>query len=222
VSLLLRHQKPLHQVTRISRSKTERGSLSSATPDTRPIYSDLAQKTPELKNFLDGEIEKAVHQRDKAFLEENETERAMCGQLMLATTVMLSANIVMLSNGEILKSMTFDQKWLTLLGVLSLGVSIAAGLQYYMVLVGFHKMWGFANSARAKLLSEAKFRSFGEMETMENVIFKPTQGKTTPEPRWLNVQKWALKIALIAYFVLLQAVLFDWRWVTSNLPLMLK
>lgn len=184
---------------------------SGKSPTEDPI--DFTR--PEVFGFIHATRDGYIHQRDRSLTEENETERALCGQLMLITTVLLSANIVVLSNGDLLKLMSDAQRALMLAGVILLIASIAAGIKYYFQLMHFHFDWAKASNDVVNLHSEVDFKTFKEAGRKVDAIYKdvPTQ---TPK-RWLHWQIKLLGVGSLSYLLLLIAILFDFSFITTPL-----
>jgi hypothetical protein len=137
---------------------------------------------------------------DKSLREENETERVACGQLMLVTTVLLSANVVALGNGDLLKSITSAQKLLVLLGISLLITSIFAGIKYYFVLVHFHLDWANALNKVVDLHSDVDFKTFKEAHTKTDEVLKDLS--TLTPKLWMKRQIGLLAAGVSAYLLL--------------------
>jgi len=161
-----------------------------------------------------------IQQRDRSLTEENETERVACSQLMLVTTVLLSATVLVLSNGDVLKSLTGAQKILTVMGVASLIASIFAGVRYYFVLVRFHLDWAKGLNEVVNLHSRVDFKTFKEAGEKTDGILEalPT---LTPK-RWLKWQIGLLGGGVGAYLLLLIAILFNFDFVTRHIWMWLR
>jgi len=170
---------------------------------------------PEVFDFIQSTRRDYISQRDRSLTEENETERAACGQLMLVTTVLLSATVLVLANGDLLKTITPAQKILMVLGVISFILSIFAGIKYYFELVSFHFKWATALNKAVTLHSEVAFKTFEEAGSKTDKLLEklPTQ---TPK-RWLKWQIGLLAGGVGAYLLLLIAILFNFQFVTDHL-----
>lgn len=149
--------------------------------------------------------------------EANSTDRSLSNQLILITTVLITANIVVLGNTELLKSLTRIEKCLLLTGMASLTISLLLGVQYYQIVKKFHKSWATARNNVVNAVIDRKAVAQLEIDAVvdkEMGILKPNI-----DERVLNYQIRALQFAFFAYFVLVVALLFsfvsitgDWKW----------
>lgn len=90
------------------------------------------------RDFIDRQKNENIADRDKSSQEAKESERALCGQLMLVTTVLLTANVFIVTNSGLLRSLNNIQKLIMLLGMSVLSGSIHAGVKYYFVLMKYY------------------------------------------------------------------------------------
>lgn len=185
----------------------------------KPTFSQIAKTNPKIRAWLDNDLVTVTQQRDRAFGEENETERAMCGQLMLATTVLLSANMVVLSNADLLRSLSVLLKGLDCVGAAALLLSVFAGTMYYTKLVKFHRGWGQARQKKLNFVRAAEYRSWEELDAGEAEILKGL--RNVQKQGWLIAQKILLWSALLVFFLMLIGIMFDftpvWSWLHLKL-----
>jgi ABC-type multidrug transport system fused ATPase/permease subunit len=165
-------------------------------------------------DFIQATRRDYIQQRDRSLAEENETERSACGQLMLVTTVLLSATVLVVGNSDILKTITDAQKILVVIGFSSLILSIFSGIKYYFELVQFNFDWAKSLNDVVTLHSEVDFKTFKEAGEKTDSLLKklPTQ---TPK-KWLKRQIGLLASGVIMYLILLIAILFNFQAITNH------
>lgn len=180
-----------------------------------PTKQEIDITNGETFDFIQSTRRDYIQQRDRSLTEENETERVACGQLMLITTVLLSANVIALSNSNLLSSLSPAQKILLLIGVVLLIGSIFSGVKYYFELVRFHFNWATAHNDVVNLHSRVDFKTFDEAGKKTDTILEKLSTQT---PKlWLKRQIGTLAAGGAVYVLLLIAILFNFHFVTSHL-----
>jgi|GEM_PF-3197387 len=155
-----------------------------------------------------------VDSRNISLAELNASERALCGQLMLITSVLISANLVVYSDFARLQSMAANQKVLIVVGFSLLIVSIGSGIKNYFDLISFHIDWAKGYNDVVNLLGKAKDTDVVIAVSRVNEILSSLKQQSSVV--WLRLQVIFLFLALFAYFILVIAVLFDLRIITVH------
>lgn len=157
--------------------------------------------------FLNRQRASFSEARDKAGSESNESERALCGQLMLLSTVLISVNVVILGDSDVLKSLTTAQRILSTLGLALLISSIVTGILYYFKVFASYKNWA---DAHHKVVERIESKSFSTLAQLGQYI-KNTYKHLDIHVRmsWLRVQVACLFSAFAVYLLLVIALLFD-------------
>lgn len=112
----------------------------------RPRTSvDLIDRSnPDHIKRLNNEIHKFTEASQYFVTETNETERALCAQLMLIDTVMLTGTLVAIANQDILAALTVPVSVLILLALVFLLISMGFGIGYYFAIITYDKRWAIA------------------------------------------------------------------------------
>jgi hypothetical protein len=171
-------------------------------------------------DWMNKEASKFTGQVDKSLGQENETERAMAGQLMLVATVAFTGNVVLLGNGNVVTTLSNAQKGLVSFAVVLLLASMYSGIRYYRVLIAFHKMWVNANQEVAGWFAKWEFDNPAHISLKVDSRLQSLE--IEPKIDWFNRQQLALWIAMGLYVVLLIALLFDFRAITNHLPTIIR
>lgn len=85
--------------------------------------------------------QKAANDSNRNIENANETERSLCGQLMLVSTVFLTVSVVVLGNNDGLSNLSWLGRLLILATFTIVLLSIACGIKYYFESVEFYKGW---------------------------------------------------------------------------------
>lgn len=186
------------------------------------IHEDRPFDLNSLKDreFLNSEKNQLAAERDNSSQEVRENERALCSQLILVATVLLTASMLAVGNSDLFKTMTYDQKWLTMLSVAALVGSIITGIKHYFVLLKFYMDWAYAKQKIALIYGEVKCKT--PLVARKKSIALTADLKNEPYSGWLKAQIWLLSVAGIAYLVLLVAIFFSFYSITRHLPLRLQ
>jgi len=191
-------------------------SRSLQSHEDRPINLDDEAD----QRFINHELEQNLSDRDSSVQEAREVERALCSQLILVATVLLTVSMFAVGNSDLLSKMSCDQQYLTLLAIAALIGSIVAGIKYYFVLGGFYSAWAQAKNEVAHIYGDVDFTT--PLEARSKAYEKTSHLDNRPKTEWLKKQLWALGIAGGAYLLLLIAVFFDFRFATAHLPLWMR
>lgn len=169
------------------------------------------------RDYINGLASSYKEDLDKSDAEGNETDRALSSQLMLITTVILTANIIVFGNIELLKSLTYFQQSFILLGLMGLITSIWLGIEYYQDIRTFHRNWADKRHEAVLALDDIRLKSeitYGQIYDETVKIFKPLDANI--DERHLRRQIFILKLALIVYFAVALSFIVDFRFITGN------
>lgn len=173
----------------------------------RPKIKKLDLTDKDIISYISSSRFEYIAQRDRSLNEENETERVACSQLLLITTVLLSASVILLSNVSEAEKLSAIQKILILTGVTSYILSIMSGIKYYFEIVKFNFNWAEKLNEVVKLFSEVKFESLSEARERTDEILEVPPVKTPK--KWLYIQIIFLSVGVISYLLILVAILFN-------------
>jgi len=145
--------------------------------------------------------------RNRNSASANETERSLCGQLMLVSTVLLTGFVIFFGSRENTTKFTPHQIKLLISGIALLCFSIAAGVKYYFVLNKFFRSWATTDHKTAELYNDDSIKTWEEIQNRTDEL----QSKNKPESSftWLFIQIALLASAAIAYVMLLIVLLID-------------
>jgi hypothetical protein len=164
---------------------------------------------PNTVEYLTGQKHKFEARRDKAADDANNTERALAGQLILLTTVLITINVVALNNSDLLNHLTTNQRILILLAFLLEAVSTFAGILQYLSIEASYNKWADAYHKISLIIQKKDFSTSEELAKMVD----DTQNNLpihNSKP-WLKMQVASILTSFVVYFVLLVAVLFDFH-----------
>lgn len=145
--------------------------------------------------------------------ETNQTERDLCGQLILLGTVVLTATGALIASNWIKEPVTLGQVGALMGAVLSLIGAIAAWVRYYFVIINFQIEWATANHAVGKLYSKEYDpfdpAQFNPIRAAANKILDavPTETNST----MLKAGIYLLITAAAFYVILLSAFLVNFH-----------
>lgn len=142
------------------------------------------------------------------YTEANATEQSLSNQLMLINTVILTASLIAISNGDLLTSITCAQEWLIVLIFTLQILSISSGIMGYISREKFFADAGDLLRKNAEISRGRKYSSLNEMSTQlaaNDSRLKQQQGSKHP----INLQIASILISLITFLVLILAIFFD-------------
>jgi hypothetical protein len=161
----------------------------------------------ELWLWLQEQKAKADHDRNRHIESSNQTERALCGQLMLITTVLLTGNVVLFSNKDTYTSLTNLQSYLLIAGIVFLCLSITAGIKHYFEVMNFFTLWAKTEDSRADIYNNQDFETWTEAGALLTAVDADAPKSTNN--KWLLAQLISLGSAVALYLLLVSGVLFD-------------
>ena len=158
-------------------------------------------------NELQEEYARAVGDSDS---QANDSTRALSSQLLLLTTVLLSSNIVFLSNRSTLDGLSPCQKIIVCLSVASLIYSVQQGISFGKIHMNFHQNWGTAKYEAINIISDVKHRKIDDYNVLEEKIIASTSHLSArTDDSKLNHQMMALRVTALLYFVLIIILIFN-------------
>jgi len=102
--------------------------------------------------------------------ETNETERALCAQLMLIDTVLLTGTLIAIANKDLLDVLTGPTKTLMAIALFFLLVSIAFGISYYFSIIKYNNRWAKAKHEAAMKTLDNNIQTFGELRKVTDAF----------------------------------------------------
>jgi hypothetical protein len=100
--------------------------------------------------------------------ETNETERALCAQLMLVDTVLLTGTLVAIANKDLFDILTTPTRVFVIFALLFLLISIGFGVAYYFAIIDYNKHWAVAKHKAATAFLDSKIITWGQMRETTN------------------------------------------------------
>ena len=147
--------------------------------------------------------------------ETNETERALCAQLMLIDTVLLTGTLVAIANKDVADLLSVTVSSLIFLALCFLLLSIGFGIKYYFEVRGYNKRWAIAKHNSMKAFLDVRIKTWGQLR-------KQTDGYQTDIPQeltgpWLRLQILFIAFAALFYLAALFGLLFNVADLLSHL-----
>lgn len=102
--------------------------------------------------------------------ETNETERALCAQLMLIDTVLLTGTLIAIANKDLLDVLTGPTKTLMVIALFFLLLSIAFGIGYYFSIIKYNNRWAKAKHEAAMKTLDNSIQTFGELRKVTDAF----------------------------------------------------
>ncbi len=177
-------------------------SKASTKPNYRPIEFNEG-----FVSFLRDEARKAESKRDANVDSVNRVELALCGQLMLVSSVLLTGGILWFSSRDVTISLTPIQKWVLIVVITSLATSISAGIKYYFGLNKFFQDWAASEDKIADVYKGMDFTTWEGAITKIKHVRKGLP--TTSNDLWLKVQVACLGVSGFSLILMICGVLFD-------------
>jgi len=159
---------------------------------------------------------------NRVLAEANSTESDLSGQLMLVSTVVLTAVLLALGNADLFKLLTDSQKTLISLVLILQVVSIILGIIAYKDRITFF-VGASDNAKKSVMIADSfNYESIESMKQKINENVKSFTGKSTD--RYLNLQIWSIVIGLLVFAVVILSVLFNvhFPWDSTHTILVLN
>lgn len=175
----------------------------------------IDRTNPEHIAYLNAQKHIFSEASDYFVAETNETERALCAQLMLIDTVLLTGTLVAMANKDLLNVLTTPTRILIFFALLFLLTSIGLGVKYYFAIIGYNKNWAFAKHNAMKAFLDAKIDTWSKLrQTTDGFQMGINQELKSP---WLRLQILFIASAALYYLVALFGLLFDVSAILSHL-----
>jgi hypothetical protein len=164
---------------------------------------------------LNDEVHKFAEASQYFVAEANETERALCAQLMLIDTVMLTGTLVAVANKDLFDALTTPVSGLILLALIFLLVSMGFGIKYYFAIIGYDKRWAIAKHKAMREFLDNSVQTWSELrkKTNHHQTDIPEELDTT----FLRIQIIFIAAAAVAYLIALFGLLFNVSSIISHL-----
>lgn len=178
-----------------------------------PKDSPLDHRSIPVNTFFNKEMNKFAATRDLIAKQGNDTETALSSQLILVTTVLISATALALS---ISSTLTTAQKYIVFLIFLSLAASTLCGIFYYMANIQFFLDWARLNH---KIVEYIKKRTYKTENEFEKTIDQYNQELPVEVNKvWFKAQLWLLIITFSLYGCLMVMIFFNFHFDQTILP----
>lgn len=156
---------------------------------------------------LNNEIHKFTEASQYFVTETNETERALCAQLMLIDTVMLTGTLVAIANQDIFAALTVPVSVLILLALVFLLISMGFGIGYYFAIIAYDKRWAVAKHKAMREFLDNSAQTWGELG--KRVNDHQTDIREELDAFSLRIQIIFIASAALFYLVALFGLLFN-------------
>lgn len=148
--------------------------------------------------------------RNRNLISGNDTEKSLCGQLMLLCTVFLTAALVTVGSNDILPLISFTGRILLVIGLFFVLLSIAAGIRYYFILIKYYQVWAKNDHDTYQKLRDITPGDASEWNSTTKEL-NALQKDEISNPRWLLMQIACLGIAAIFFGFVILGTLFDFK-----------
>lgn len=194
-----------HLIRHLQRAKNHQMKNKESSNSKQIDFSSF-----KVQDFINEHKAMQTADKNRAATEGNETERSLCGQLMLITTVLLSANFIFLGNksGE-LTSYSIYQTMLILLGISLLLIALFCGIKHYFNLIKYWEKWAKASHNGELVFTRQNFKTWDEAKQQLDEALKDQIN--IGDRTWLNYQIVTLCITSVIYIILVTALLVDFN-----------
>lgn len=170
--------------------------------------NDLIVRTylPHL-DFLNQQKHMFSEARDYFVRETNETERALCAQLMLVDTVLITGSLIAMSSNDLLPNLSNAIKSLLFIALVCLLLSIGAGITYYFKMRKYNLHWAKAKHKAMKHFLDINITSWKLLRKKTND--EQTNIAETMDSFWLRMQIIFMGAAAACYLVAFFGLLFN-------------
>ncbi|GEM_PF-3998347 len=167
--------------------------------------ADYDFKNPDTKRDLEALQNKFEHLGETNSSEGNETERSLSGQLILLTTVLITATVLALGDSNIVSKITHAEKKYVFCILLLEALATFAGILNYLRIERSYDAWAKIQYRCAAIIKERNYKRPDELERSLN----REQDEICKKPRIaLWVQVGSITVSLLLYLVLLFRLLF--------------
>lgn len=175
----------------------------------------IDRSNPDHIKRLNDEIHKFAEASQYFVAETNETERALCAQLMLIDTVLLTGTLVAIANQDLFNALTTPVSTLILLALVLLLLSIGFGVKYYFAIIGYDKKWAIAKHKAMREFLDNSIQTWGELSKKTND--HQTDIREELDGTFLRIQIVFIAGAAVAYLIALFGLLFNVSDILSHL-----
>ena len=175
----------------------------------------IDRSNPDHIARLNDEVHKFTEASQYFVAETNETERALCAQLMLIDTVMLTGTLVAIANQNLFDVLTTPVSALILLALVFLMISMGFGIAYYFAVIGYDKRWAIAKHKAMREFLDDSIQSWSELRKKTND--HQTDIPEELEATFLRIQIIFIAAAALFYLVALFGLLFNVGDILSHL-----
>jgi len=147
--------------------------------------------------------------------EANETERALCAQLILIDTVMLTGTLVAIANQDVFNASTTPISILILLALVSLLLSMGFGIKYYFAVIGYNKQWAIAKHNAMRAFLDVKIKAWEKLR--QTIDGYQTDIPEELDTTFLRIQIIFIAAAALSYLIALFGLLFNVSNILSHL-----
>lgn len=143
-------------------------------------------------------------QSERSHAEANDTERSLSEQLILVTTVLITINVLVLGDGNLLKE--FYQKLLITLTLLSEITSTIYGIRNYLDIENAFRFAGKIWQKCVDIISDhAKYSTFSELDRLTKTETDKIHDR---DKKYLRRQIVFILFALLIYLIIVMTLLF--------------
>jgi len=163
---------------------------------------------PSTNQKLDDFAEKYEHLSEISSSEGNETERSLSGQLILLTTVLITANILFLGDGAIISKITHAQKEYVFSALILEAIATIAGIINYLRIEYYYNKWASTFYKSASIIYERKYK------TPIGLDRKLAANHNKVKKRKFRLALWTQIITIIASLGIYLALLYNIFFIT--------
>ena len=192
--------------------------MSRAAKRSGPVIATtglIDRSNPDHIEYLNNEVHKFAEASQYFVAETNETERALCAQLMLIDTVMLTGTLVAIANQDLFNALTTPVSALILLAVAWLLLSMGFGVRYYFAIIGYDKRWAIAKHEAMREFLDNSIQTWADLrkKTNDHQTSVPEELEST----YLRIQIIFIASAALFYLVALFGLLFNVGGIIAHL-----
>jgi hypothetical protein len=167
----------------------------------------IDRSNPDHITYLNNEVHKFTEASQYFVGETNETERALCAQLMLIDTVILTGTLVAVANQELFKALTISVSALILFALVFLLISMGFGIAYYFAVINYDKSWAKAKHKAMREFFDSTTKTWEDLRSKVND--HQTAIKEELDGTLLRLQIIFIAGASLYYLVALFGILFN-------------
>ena len=108
------------------------------------------------QKIIDRYGQQEAKDRDRNIQNGNEWEKSLSGQLILLSTVLLTAMVFVIGEGERFSKISYCGKSILILGIVSIILSIFFGVLYYFQCIKFYHQWAKTHHERFEIIRDTQ------------------------------------------------------------------